>query len=170
VINVGTFVDWVKDELTTEVIIPSGSPRPALPYITVMEIVNNFPRPHQVGREQVDEDTTRMSYQERQQFSLTAIGSSENNAAKELCYSLRDLLYSQTRKDFFAENGWKFRIITFPAARYLTTDDFGEERHGFDIEISKTNTTEDSTAGSIGEIELTNPSGKIEDIIVDEET
>jgi hypothetical protein len=170
VINVGAFCEWLSNELSTTAFIPSDAPRPAFPYITVVKIINNHPRPYQVGKEQVDDDTTEISFQERQQLSLTAVASSQNSASEDLCESLRDLLYSQKRKDFFAENGWKFRMITFPASRYLTVDDVGEERHGFDIEISKTKVIEDNETGSVGEVVVANPSGKINEIIVEEET
>lgn len=169
-INVGAFCEWVSTELNTTALIPSDAPRKEFPYITVVSIVTNHPRTHQVGKEQIDADTVRTTFQEREQLSLTAIGSSQTNASKDLCFALRDLLYSQGRKDFFAENGWKFRMVSFPMARYLSVDDAGEERHGFDIEISKIYTINETTAGSIEQVTITDEGGKIDTVTVDAET
>jgi hypothetical protein len=166
VFSVGPFCDWLNEQMQIPVFIPTGHPRKEFPHITVVSIVSNHPKTHQVGRHQIDDETTEISFPDRTQFSLTVVDDSANGVAETKCNELRNLLYSQVRKDWFAEQGLVFRMISFPKPRFLTHDDFSEERVGFDIEIGEVVKIVDEVA-AVDEVTITDTGGKIDEIIVE---
>lgn len=163
----GDLIEFMKTELGLEIIRPSGTTRPELPYYTLVDILGEQPEIHQHGTT-INDGVQVIQLWRRTQFSLTAIGTVNTTDAADKAQAAYNLMHTQIMTDFLSQNGLVLRISGMPKPRYILQDNFNEARWGFDIEIGDIVNIGETEKETIEEVVITNTDNFIEPITVEQ--